>query len=376
MPKDKFQSGYSKILKDPFNSLVEKVVDEGRIPIGYTCSYVPSILIDAFGLVPLRLRAPGGTGTEIADIYLSSVICSYTRSILEFAMDDRYHFLGGWVFAASCDHLRRLYDNLDYLQKPEFNYILDVPHKTGESALEWFTEELNIFKNKISSHFQLNITEDNISEAIDRHNKHCELIQSIGDLRKENHPKIKGHEFHNLVTAFITSPGALLIDDIKAYREYLNEKEGVKNYRARFLLVGGQMDDPQYIKAIEDSGGLVVADYLCTGSIPGFNPVKRMGAPLSDISRHYLQKTSCPRMMEEFDRRLDSIITTFSEYDADGIIIEYVKFCDTWGVESSPLVNAIREKGIPVLCLDREYRFSAEGQLKTRIQAFLESIGK
>ncbi len=74
--------------------------------------------------------------------------------------------------------------------------------------------------------------------------------------------------------------------------------------------------------------------------------------------------------------QLHFVVDTVSEYNADGVVIEFVKFCDTWGVESSPLVDAIREKGIPVLCLEREYRFAAEGQLQTRIQAFLESMGK
>lgn len=378
MPKrnDTFQATFSKINQDPYNERVKKAVMDGKIAIGYTCSYVPTVLIKAFGLVPLRVRAPGVTGTEIADIYLSSVTCSYTRSILEFAMDDRYDFLGGWVFAASCDHLRRLFDNLDYLNKPDFNYILDVPHRSKDAAIDWFIEELSIFRNKLSDHFGISVTDDDISEAIEDHNKVAALIRSIGDFRKEQHPRISGYEFHNLVTAFISSPTDIMIDDLIMYREYLDTKDTIKDARARFLLVGGQLDNPNYIDAIETSGSIVVADYLCTGSIPGFNPIKRVKDPVSDIAVHYLKKTSCPRMMEDFDERVNEILNTYSEYKADGIIIEYIKFCDTWGVESIPLVEAIKAKGIPVLLLDRDYQFSAEGQLKTRVQAFLESMGR
>ena len=133
---------FSKLLDDPVNELVQKAMDEGQIPIGYSCSYVPDVMLSVDGLFPVRMRAPGIAGTELADNYLSSVICSYTRSLLEFALDGRYDFLQGWVFAASCDHLRRLYDNLEYLRRPGFSRILDVPHKTGDAAITWYTEEL------------------------------------------------------------------------------------------------------------------------------------------------------------------------------------------------------------------------------------------
>ena len=60
----------------------------------------------------------------------------------------------------------------------------------------------------------------------------------------------------------------------------------------------------------------------------------------------------------------------------DGVVLEILKFCDLWGVDSVPLVSALRKEGIPVLKLEREYRLSSEGQLRTRVQAFLESMGK
>jgi len=119
-----------------------------------------------------------------------------------------------------------------------------------------------------------------------------------------------------------------------------------------------------------------VADRFCTGSIPGLEPVTLSGDPLADMARHVFRKTMCPRMMEDFDRRVEKIIETVKEYRVDGVIIQIVKFCDIWGVESGPLVSALRDAGIPVLKLEREYRLSGEGQLRTRVQAFLESMGR
>jgi benzoyl-CoA reductase/2-hydroxyglutaryl-CoA dehydratase subunit BcrC/BadD/HgdB len=143
------------------------------------------------------------------------------------------------------------------------------------------------------------------------------------------------------------------------------------------MLVGGHLHDPEFIKIIESQGSLVVADRFCTGTIPGFIPIELNGGnPYQTLAEHTFKKTLCPRMMEDFDRRLNTITDTMQEYKVDGVVIEIIKFCDLWGVDAMPLVTALREKGIPVLKLEREYRLGGEGQLRTRVQAFIESMGK
>jgi benzoyl-CoA reductase/2-hydroxyglutaryl-CoA dehydratase subunit BcrC/BadD/HgdB len=80
--------------------------------------------------------------------------------------------------------------------------------------------------------------------------------------------------------------------------------------------------------------------------------------------------------MEAFQERAEDIVSLARECRADGIVIQILKFCDTWGVEAAAFVSCIREAGIPVLRLERDYRLGSEGQLRTRIQAFIESMGK
>jgi len=57
-------------------------------------------------------------------------------------------------------------------------------------------------------------------------------------------------------------------------------------------------------------------------------------------------------------------------------VIEIMKFCDLWGVESAVLAQALRTAGLPVLRLEREYALGGAGPLRTRVQAFLESMGR
>ncbi len=367
------------LLEEPLNDLVEQAMDNGGIPIGYTCSHVPEVLLSLPPLFPLRMRAPDVGGTEMADIYQSNLNCSYTRSLLEFAMDLRYDFLGGWVHAASCDHLRRLHDNLDYLAPPEFSCVLDVPHRLSPEAVDWFVKDLQAFLEQLKSHFGVDVSSAAITQAINDHNAFMQTLSTIGDFRKRANPPLTGAEFHTLMTAAITSPRALIEPQIKEISHQLQQREDGHSGRSRLMIVGGQLDDPRYIETIESTGAIVVADRICTGSIPGLTPIPVSAGessydPVRAIAEHKLGTPSCPRMMEDFDKRLGQIMETARAYKVDGIIIEWIKFCDTWGVEIGTLAPALREEGFRVLCLEREYRRAGEGQLQTRVQAFLESM--
>jgi len=367
---------FQEVLDRPFNRLVEEVQTEGRNILGLTCSYVPEPLLSVNGLQPVRLRAPGVSGTPMADTYLSSVICTYTRSLLEGALDGTYDFLDGWVFVASCDHLRRLCDNLEYLLKPSFHYVLDLPHKMGDEALSWYVEDLRKLAEAISAHFGVDTGPDALSEAIRNHNEHLSLLRTLGEFRKRSHPPISGTDFHTIMTACVAAPKDRLAQDLRDLVNTLEGADGIRDARARLAVVGSQLDDPGYTKIIESMGGLVVADRFCFGSIPGREPVEENGDPLHALAAHSLRKISCPRMMEAFDRRVEAVVRMVRDFRVDGVILQSMKFCDIWGVESSPLTSVLRDEGIPVLRLEREYAPSGEGQVRTRVQAFLESMGK
>lgn len=368
---------FEELLEDPQNRLVEQAVNNGRIPIGYSCSYVPEALLMADKLFPVRMHAPGLAGTEIADNYLSSFVCSYARGLLEFEMDGRFDMLQGSVYVPSCTHMQRLYDNLVYLKKPAFNHILDVPRKVNQDTLAWMAEELKTISDKLAAHFHVDMSDESINTAMQKWNAFVNVIQTIGELRKKRYPPITGTEFHQLVMASLASPKDLILPYILDFQKELEGRQGIQNCRARLMVVGGHLHDPEFIRMIESQGALVVADRFCTGTIPGFHPIEPIGSnPYKTMAEYTFARTLCPRMMEEFDRRLNTIVDTVKEYRVDGVVLEIIKFCDLWGVDSMPLVTALRERGIPVLKLEREYRLCAEGQLRTRVQAFIESMGK
>ena len=247
----KVDSFFTDLLKEPTNQLIDKAILANMIPIGYTCSYVPEVLLGVGNLLPLRVRSPGIQGTEIAEIYLSNVTCSYIRSMLEYALDDRFEFLRGWVFASSCDQMCRLFDNLKAQVMPEFIEILDVPRRMSDASLAKYTRELDKLCKQLTSTFAVKFDDEALLKAIENHNTFMSLLSTIGDARKNTCPPISGYEFHTILSASLIAPRQFITDRIKKIADSLLTREKITNFRARLLVVGGQLDDPEYFKVIE-----------------------------------------------------------------------------------------------------------------------------
>ena len=294
---------------------------------------------------------------------------------MEACLDDHHAHVDGWVFAASCDHSRRLYDNLRYLLRPGFAHILDVPHRRGAAAVDWLCGELRALAAALSEAFAVDTGDAAVAAAVTRLNANLDLLRRIGGLRSRERPPLTGAEFLRLMVACQCAPRDSLAGELRELYERLEAERGPEP-RARLVLVGAELDDPGWIGVVESMGAVVVADRHCWGSIPGLTPIPEGGDPIRGLAEHALGSIRCPRMMEDFGLRTAEIIATARDARADGVIVETMKFCDLWGVESSPLVAALREAGLAVLRLEREYAPGAEGQLRTRVQAFLESMGR
>ena len=150
-------------------------------------------------------------------------------------------------------------------------------------------------------------------------------------------------------------------------------------YRARVVLAGSEIDDPELIRMIEEAGALVIADRFCLGSFPGREEIRLREDEdvLTGICRHYMEGGQCPRFMntEKIRERHEYMDNLAGRFHADGIIYQQIKFCDYWGYERAYASRVMREEyGYPVLSIDRPYAVGNAGQLRTRVQAFVESM--
>ena len=379
---------FENLLTEANNELVKQAKAEGKLAVGYTCYHMPEVLLNLDNCFSVRLRAPRTGSMEIATYYMSNATCEYARALLERAIEGGYKFLDAMAGVDVCECMNRSMENMELLgtadpdKKGFFWCNLDSPCSDNEDCVMHLREQVSRKVLKpLHDNYGVDISENAMRKAVEEHNEICRLITEIGNFRKLDNPTITGYEFHILTLASYTCPKYLIVDKLRETLEELKTREPdhKKNFRAKVVVVGSEIDDPELISLIEDSGALVVADRFCYGSFPGRQEIILNDEEdvLTQICRNYLQTTLCVRHLAQHkvQKRLDFAAELVKDYHADGIIYEQIKFCTYWSYERALASHIMHnEYNIPTLSIDRPYMSRTSGQLRTRVQAFVESI--
>ena len=171
----------------------------------------------------------------------------------------------------------------------------------------------------------------------------------------------------------------LIRDAIKEIKE---RKTVPAQKRARILIYGAEIDDAGFISLVEESGARVVMDDICPGTRYFGHDVDMTDNPLVGLSRHYLEDIQCPRTyrakvgthQEDLDNRFGYLLDYAKEFGVNGVILYITRYCDTFQLDVPNLRDYLQEAGLPVLLLENDYSMTTIGQLRTRIQTFLEMI--
>lgn len=377
---------FENLLQDAHNELVTKAVAEGKHALGYNCYYIPETLLNLPGCFSSRLRAPRCVSTDIASYYMTTRNCPYVRSILERAIEGGYNYLEALFGAEGCAAMERMEEHFVLIHPVKnekfFSTIIDPPMKGDENNLNYYKAQLQLkVVDKLRDELGVDVSEEAMLKAIEDHNEISRLITEMGDLRKLENPPITGYEFHVIQLVSQVCPHYLIKPYLEETLEELKTREPEPKFpfRARVALVGSEIDDPDFTKLIESCGAMVVADRYCFGSFPGREQIEVLpGESAFDaICRHYLQWNQCARFMDggKIDQRHSEVLRLVKDFKADGIIYENMKFCEFWSYEKV-LANHIftNELHIPCCTIEKEYALGAVGQLRTRFQAFIESL--
>ncbi len=360
-------SRIEELLKDPIATL-----RNGHKPImGWLCCYTPLEIILAGGINPYRI-IPEPT-SDMADSYLHSNFCPYVRSSLGRAIRGDLDFLEGVVLVNSCDGLRRLYDAWRLYAKTPHVYLVDLPRVATGSAPHHFRETLARFKGQLEEGFGVSISEGAIEEAISISNSGRRLLKELYDLRKSRNLPISGSQVMDLVKGDMVFPKQDYMGLLEKLIQELEEAAVPRTSLPGVMITGSLLEDPGIADLVEEAGGEVVCDDLCTGSRYFWDCIEGDDDPLLSISRHYLSKIPCARMMDS-NRRLDHVMDLVADFKAHGVICYTLKFCDTFLYDVPLLKKRLDAENIPSLFLDSDYTPGTMGRLKTRIEAFFELL--
>ena len=381
---------FEDLLQDANNALVQAACAEGRHALAYNCSYIPEVLLDVEGCFSVRLRAPRCTNPDLATYYMTNRSCPYSKSILERAFEGGYNFIDALLGQECCTTMNRMEQYFDYCKlipkEKFFTSFIDMPLKKTAWHAGYFRRQIEQkIIEPLGRVYGVDFSEEKLRAAIEQHNEVCRIITEIGDMRKLPNPPITGYEFHVIQLVSLTCPKDLILPYLRETLEEIKSREPEPKFpfRARVMVAGSEIDDPDFTKLLEGCGAYVVADRYCFGSIPGREEIiVRPGEDvLQAIADHYIQTNQCPRAMgpENVVARKQFLYKIAQEYGAEGVIVENMKFCEYWGYERAQAAQWMRDGfslpgTLPVCQIEKDYTNAATGQLRTRFQAFVESL--
>ncbi|HRR46065.1 MAG TPA: 2-hydroxyacyl-CoA dehydratase family protein [Syntrophales bacterium] len=366
--------------------------ETGKRSVGYVCSYTPEEIIVAAGANPLRLFGVTGELTRV-DAHLQSYCCSLVRCILESGLKGDTDCLAGVVFPHTCDSMQRLSDLWRLNVTTGFHLDAVLPVKlTTESAREYYFDVLRRFREDMERESGVEITPGDLWKAYELMGQVRSLLFRIYALRCAEPKLLSGDDLLTIVKASMIMDrrqAAAMLGEIAAALSRETQEvtafPGTGKDRKRLLMVGGVCNHPRLHGLIEAAGGVVVWDDLCTGARyfqdtadktqgDTRETAAREGEPLRVIAESYLQRAVCPAKHAGLTSRAERIVSLVRDKGARGVIFLHLKFCDPHAFDYPYLKTALDREKIPHLMLEIEDPLPAEGQLRTRLEAFMEMI--
>lgn len=363
---------------------LRKAKEAGVKIIGYfPGEYVPEEIIYASGAVPLCLIHGGDPVAVNAALSLTTrYFCPFARAQFgERLLKEKpyYNMLDLLVAPITCQHLRRTADLWEYYTEADI-FRLGLPHEDNtEQGLKYYAAMLELLKERLEGLTGNKIVDEKLREAIDLYNRMRELLKEISLMRKASIPPLSSLNFAKLNHASFYLDPAFMVELLTSVCTNLKQQRGeVPDGEApRLILTGPNLayGDYKIPELIEEVGGMVVAEEFCEGIRYYWENVEASGNLIQSLAVRYLEKRlPCAFMRPVAEERTDFLTQLAREFDAAGFIWYQLKYCETYDIEYYFFAQKMKEIGIPVLRLESEYDIADRGPLKTRIEAFIESL--
>lgn len=347
---------------------------QGKKVIGVLDTLVPEEVIYAAGMLPWRIQGTWQEDVSLAMMYRLPQTCSFLNHVMQSLMNREYDFLDGMVSSNRDEDYLHFHAYWKLLSKTPFSYILDVPFIESEASRQRFAVKIRGLMSSLEEFFNIKIDDGSIRNAIAVYDKSRTLLRQLYEMRKRELPPLTGGEFLSLTTAATVMPRDEFNRQLEDLLPYLkNRKAPVSHARPRILLTSDLLDNPAFIDIVEEAGCLVAMDDTDTGSRYVWEEVGGSDADsVYALAKRYLKNYSA-RMMN-WQEQAEHLIDWVKEFNIDGVL-DLPDMYDYPGEFRKPFMEEkLKEAGIPEQSFEREYHLANTGQLKTRIEAFLEML--
>ncbi|MGA7676887.1 MAG: 2-hydroxyacyl-CoA dehydratase family protein [Dehalococcoidia bacterium] len=351
--------------------------------VGYIGRFVPEELIYASGALPYLLCRGGQPEPPDAVIpYMLRFMSPYSRSQIGYhllGIDPVVPMLDLIVVQCSDCHESRLADLFEYFKLPTVR--LGVPPDWKKSlSRDYYYKGLTQLKEKLEGLTGNKISDGKLKESIGSINEIRGLLRKINLLRREQLPNIGGYDFIRLNHYSFYCDPEMLTGKLKdLYKELQRDKSPFSTEEPRILLAGHVVGVGDYVvpKLIEDSGGIVAAEFLDEGMRHCAWNVKTDGDLMRNLGEtYYLERTPPSIFQPGWEERVEIMNKLIKDFNIDGVIWYELAFEEIYDLECSIISRAMAEMNIPFLKLESSYEYSREavGPLTTRVESFIESV--
>jgi len=370
MPKDVEVKNFRELfeMRDAVAAKWKK--ESGKKVVGCISTYIPEEIVYAAEFLPVEIIGKLETFAK-ADVYLPSFSCSFMRGFLEKLLEAEYEYLDLVALPSLCDSIWGFFSIWREISPKAHVYLLHYPSQRSREAETYFTEVVERFKTFMEEFSGKDISETDMRTAIEIYEQNRRLLKSLYELRKKESPPISGVEALEVVLSSMTTPKRI---HNQRLQKLLNEIERRQEYpegNVRLLVSGHVVEDPNVLRVIEDSEGLIVSDDLDTGSRYFWSLMDNVAKPIESISRRYFELPS--PYGSSFEDRIKYLRAMVKEFQVEGIVFPTRKFCDPYLFDYTILGRAMKEDGVPSMLLEYEYPL-AKASLKTRVEAFIEML--
>ena len=362
---------------------LQKLKEAGTKIIGTYCLFAPQELIMAAGAVPVSLCGMTQEPIEHAEKHLPRNLCPLIKSSYGYAVTGTcpyFYYSDLVVGETTCDGKKKMFE---LLAKIAPVHVMRLPQANDrEEDVQAWKQEILLLRERIEGQFGLRITGEKLRKAIADKNRERAIYRELYQFLKLTPPALRGSQVHRVLhgsgyafgrEAHLVKVQAL-IEAIRAQLRDGGPKPGPA--RPRILItgcpIGGATE--KIIRIIEESGADIVCFENCGGAKDREFPVDESIDPWEALARKYIRLAcSC---MSPNDARVELLSRLIDEYRADGVIDVVLHACHTYNMETWRVKELAREeKKIPYLHIETDYSPGDEGQLRTRISAFVEMLG-
>ncbi|MFA4916233.1 MAG: double-cubane-cluster-containing anaerobic reductase [Syntrophales bacterium] len=357
---------------------------QGRKVVGTYCTFVPEEIVIAADAVMVGLCAGADFATEEVGKYLPRNLCALIKSTFGFKLGGVCPYLEASdlvVGENTCDGKKKAYEVFKNLVH-DF-YVMDLPQMKNDGARTLLRSECDKFIVVIENLTGKKITVDGLKKAIEIVNAKRKAVHRLSGLRANRPVPISGLDSLLINQIFFYEDPVRFTSQINALCDELEirvkDKTGIASPETpRILISGCPMAVPNWKvpSIIETSGAVIVGEESCVGERGSRNLVDNSGSTLDSLMDALVDRylmIDCAIYTPNNERR-EHIREMVAQYKADGVILYAIQFCAPYTVEATEIEKELEKDGIPAIRIETDYSQEDVGQIKTRIQAFIERL--